>query len=133
MSWATKYLGLPHAPLGRTGDLLDCWGLLARVYAQELGIDLPLYHGVHPCQTERAEIDALITEGAARGPWVQVDDVGEFDALLFRRGEYALHVGVAVSPRQMLHSREGGAVIVPRQDAPWGNRFIAAYRHEAIQ
>lgn len=132
MSWAVNYLGIPHAPLGRVGNLLDCWGLLARVYRDELGIALPLYHGVHPCQTERAEVAALLQAGASHAPWRAVDHIRAFDALLFRQGRHATHVAVALDARRMLHSAAGGAVIVDRCAAPWGTRFIAAYRHEAV-
>ena len=44
-AWAEHYVGIPYRPLGRDRDGCDCWGLLAMVWREQFGCDLPDYPG----------------------------------------------------------------------------------------
>lgn len=127
----SKYIGIPKRDLGRGFDGADCWGLARLVYQHELGIDLPSYTGIHPCEIERAEIDVIMEGEAAAKRWSEVTTPVPFDLFLFRIGPFRCHVGVAINARQMLHVHRQSSLIERPSNPEWCKRLIGIYRHEA--
>ena len=39
-AWATKYVGVPYVPGGRTIKGFDCWGLIHLIWSNEYGTEL---------------------------------------------------------------------------------------------
>lgn len=135
MSWASRYVGIPQADHGRSELGCDCWGLARLVYARELKIDLPSYTGDYASSQERAEIAALVGTEETNGTWRPVLEIRAFDLLLFRRGRYRSHIGVAVDARLMLHmDGQSHSCLVRFADAPsWSARFCGAFRHAEME
>ncbi|MBN8189557.1 C40 family peptidase [Salipiger thiooxidans] len=129
----SDFVGIPHLDLGRGRAGADCYGLLRLVYAELLGIDLPSFSGAYTSCEEHAHLGALVAGEADAGPWRPVGEIRAYDALLFRVGRHDCHVAVAVDRTRMLHVHaRSSAVIVPRNDPMWRDRFAGAYRHEAM-
>lgn len=123
MSWSAKYVGTYG---------LTCWGLVAEVYADELGVDLPRYNGHRMSIDEQAEVAALIEGERLQSRWKEVPAAKALplDVMLFRRGRYPSHVGLWVAPGQMLHVDQDGQARLARFDGiVWGTRLVAVYRH----
>ena len=129
----SDFVGIPHAELGRDRAGCDGYGRLRLVYAEVLGSALPSFTGTYATCAEHAQIAALLTGEAAAGPWQPVTRSRPYDALLFRVGRHDCHVAVAVDRARMLHVHaRSRAVIVPRADPTWRDRFSGAFRHEAL-
>lgn len=124
MSWSAAYVGLPESEC-------HCWELVRRVYAAELGIELPRYEGTVLSAGERREVEALMAGEAANHDWRALDIASRaqpFDVLVFTRGGIRSHVGLAVSNHAMLHVA-GSARIERFRKEPWDIRFAGLYRH----
>ena len=129
----SDFVGIPHVDLGRDRAGVDCYGLLRLVYAEMLSVDLPSFAGAYASCSEHARLGALVAGEADAGTWQLVRDVQIYDALVFRVGRHDCHVAVAVDRTRMLHVHaRSSAVIVPRNDPMWRDRFSGAYRHEAL-
>lgn len=126
MNWSSRYVGVPEAGC-------HCWELVRRVYAEELGIALPSYEGAVASPEERAEVHALVRGEAEGGPWRHVSDrpgphVRPFDVLVFHRGQWQSHVGIAVDRSRMLHMWSRS--VIDSFTAPrWRARLTGVYRH----
>jgi cell wall-associated NlpC family hydrolase len=132
MHWSAAYVGQPWQDLGRGPNAFDCYGLLAEVYRGVLGIELASYAGVYTSANERAEISALLSDAAAAWPWHPIDagKERELDAVLFRRGGVANHVGIAVGDGRMLHVVSGALSCIESYRAGrWWPRLVGFYRH----
>lgn len=134
--WTVPFIGIPFVEFGRTRSGCDCWGLVRLVYQEELGIDLPDYLGRYASAEERVELQALIAEGKATGPWrpADVHDVRPqpFDVMVYRRGRLDSHLGLFVEPGVMLHvAAEEHAKLERFSTGQWLNRLSGIYRHEA--
>lgn len=129
MSWWGRYVGLPF---GEGPGEVTCWSLIARVYRDELGVELPAY----------GEIDArdLVQVARTMGreqlgePWRAVADPEALDVAIMRsgRGGRAIcHVGVMTSASQILHVEAAtSAVVVPTSHFSIRGR-IAGFRRYA--
>lgn len=120
MTWWGRYVGLPF-------DAAHCWALVRRVYADQLGIELPEY----------GEVDAgelvAVARSMARGKeaWALVSDPRPFDVALMRGRSAVWHVGVMTDRAHVLHTeRATGAVRVPIT-APSVRGRIMEYRRYA--
>jgi cell wall-associated NlpC family hydrolase len=117
-----KYIGIPFAPRGRGPDAFDCWGLVAYIYAVELGVELPAY--------VYEEEDQFDTIAAARndGYWREVDEPSIWDVALFT-AQGRPHVALCIDNQRMLHVPEGGTSCVEYINSPrWKSRINAFYR-----
>lgn len=129
-SWASSFVGITWRDRGRDRDGCDCWGLARLVYAEILEIDLPSYDEGYASTAEQEEIDRLISQRRADGPWVDVLVPASFDLVLFRHGRHDTHVGIVVDGRHMLHMVECGQARIERFDTPlWSRRIRCFARH----
>lgn len=107
MSTFEKFVGIPWADKGSSFEGCNCWGLVALVYRECLGITLPLYSDEYVTLEDKQAIAALI-EGH-KDDWVPVPDRDEkpFDGVLMASGGVLNHIGIVVGKRRFLHIRRG--------------------------
>ena len=130
MNWASRYVGLPWLPKGRSADGVDCWGLVHLVYREVLDLPLLSYVMDYTTPEELAQVRRLFEGGQASGDWTQVDEFQPLDVLLFRRGRYPSHVGLYVRQNLMLHvDAHEQSRLVPYNSPRWRPRLIGGYRH----
>ncbi|MBD3786829.1 MAG: C40 family peptidase [Sphingomonadales bacterium] len=129
-SWSNSYIGTPWAPLGRSREGVDCYGLACVIYREELGITLPAYLGDYSLEDE-AEIATLIAGGRRSPLWVPVEGPAlAFDLALFRRGRIDAHVGIVVQRGLMIHvTADTSAHHATYLQGPLKHRFTGHYRH----
>ncbi|MDI6026711.1 NlpC/P60 family protein [Corticibacterium sp. UT-5YL-CI-8] len=129
--WSAALVGLPYVPRGRTLEGFDCWGCV-RLALASAGVSVPAYDGVDPEDT--ATKSRLFQQGAGTDAWRRVSAPAEFDVALFRMGRHDSHVGIVVSPTQMLHAdrRAGQSVVESFDSVKWANRLVGFYRHMDI-
>lgn len=134
MSAFDRYVGIPYADKGR-GDRLDCWGLLVKVYREQLGIELPSYADSYVTAADRVALAALIA--GEMGPWrpIPAGEETTFDAVLMREGRFARHVGVVTEPGLLLHVSSDGicSAIERYRFGPLKNRVVGFFRHSQRQ
>lgn len=97
------FVGLPWRDKGRERDGLDCYGLVALVYAEQAGIVLPSYAEDYATSEDREAVCDLI-EGRAE-PWREVAerDVRPLDLVLLRHAGVERHIGLVVRRGYVLH------------------------------
>lgn len=135
MSWWGAYIGIPFLDGGRDLDGLDCWGLVAQVYADQLEVRLPLHEGVGAAN--HRSVAQAMQAGCATGPWHRVESPRDFDVMVARRdhhSRYPGHVGVMVGSSRVLHVLQGRDVHLERLDAPGRQSLVLGfYRHELVR
>lgn len=124
MHWSDRYVGLPHVAQGRGPQAFDCLGLLIRVQA-----DVFQRHVSDPecslAQGLRPENRAILESQVAP---VEPGAVLPGDALLFRVGGRALHVGIAINQQLMLHSYRFAATVESWVGPHWSGKLAGVYR-----
>lgn len=129
LAWVERFIGIPYGDKGRTREFSDCWGLVALVYAEHLGITLPSYDEQYLNSAERKEIAAIVAREAASALWMPVTEPREFDIIWFRRGRHDAHAAIFLKKGLMLHMREEDASKAERFDVPeWQSRMTGVYR-----
>lgn len=133
MNWWGAYIGIAFLDGGRDLAGLDCWGLVARVYADRLGVTLPSHEGIGA--TDHRGVAQAMQAGCATGPWRRVDTPRAFDVMVARRdhhSRYPGHVGVMIDAQRVLHILQGRDAHIDRLDAPGRRALVLGfYRHEA--
>ncbi len=128
-TWSNAFIGIPYKEVGDGGEGEHCYSLVVTVYRDVLGVELPAYAD-HLDRFERREIAALIAGAKSSPLWRKVEIVQPFDVLVFQRGRFDSHIGIAVNKRQMLHIDECGPSHLARFDrVPWSSKFVYAARH----
>jgi probable lipoprotein NlpC len=124
------YIGLPFAERGRTRDGLDCWGLLALVYRERLGIELPSFAEAYTTTQDGELLSDLIAGNL--GPWRDVARGQERtgDGVLMTLAGQPRHVGIVAMPGRVLHiERDMGSVIEPYTSPRISRRIVGFFRH----
>ncbi|MFU0504002.1 NlpC/P60 family protein [Pseudaminobacter sp. NGMCC 1.201702] len=127
------YVGLPWLERGRDRDGLDCWGLLALVYAERLGIPLPSYRDDYQTLADANAVVALIA--GHMDPWKSIvaGEERAGDALLMSVGGRPRHVGLVAAPSLVLHIERGaGSLIENYHSMRLRRRVLGFYRHESL-
>lgn len=128
-AWATPYIGLPWAPLGRDRAGVDCFGLYRLALGELTGFWLPSYAERYATTEETAEIERVIHAEADRD-WLRVDSVRPLDVAVFRRGRFDSHIGIVLSPSLFIHMIDRDCSKVGRFDDPLYRRILAGcWRH----
>lgn len=131
--WPYQYVGTPFLDGGRDAFGCDCWGLVRRIYADQLSIDLPSYGEISA--SELYEIAKAMDAGRALdGPWVEVQKPKEFDVcLMLWEGKRLIgHIGVCVDGKSIIHTEAGiNAAIVPVIHSSIKRRIAGFWRHRS--
>lgn len=126
--WTNDYVGVPFEEKGRTREGWDCWGLVRSVYADHLGIELPLYLSAYETTEDSPAIAGQVDD--ARPMWREVEDPRTGDVVLCSVLGYETHVGILVEPGVMLHSMDGRDTCLERIAMPaWSRRIRGIFRH----
>lgn len=129
-AWLGQYVGLPYCAGGETRAGVDCWGLLALVWREQFGRELPPYRGPlwHIGADANSIADAAQAHASAFvGINPEAEQIG--DGLLLRIGAGPLHIGMVVGSRCMLHAQESTLSCVERYDSVhWRRRWLGFYR-----
>lgn len=111
VDWLRDHIGLPF---GEGDGAVTCWGLVRRVYAARLGVDLPVYGEI--AADDLVRVARAMRRGADDG-WRAVAEPRPLDVVLMRGpggGQAVVHVGVMADAARMLHAeRATGSVLVP--------------------
>lgn len=139
MRWASSYVGLPYVARGRDRGGVDCWGLVRLVYAEQLGLSLPMHGMVDP--DDHREIARLIElELATQEVWRPSDGACDFDLAQMlsaipiqgRLRHRPVHIGV-VARKFILHCEEWiDTVFVPRSHFSITHRITGYFRHRSL-
>lgn len=123
------FVGIPYADKGRDAAL-DCWGLVARVFRDLRGIELPSYSENYVTAEDRRAIAALIAGELA--PWAEIGAGQEtsLDCVLMREGGFPRHIGVVTRPGLVLHVMRGGSSLIERyRSGRLQSRVVGFFRH----
>lgn len=126
--WWDRYRGIPYERNGCSRQGCGCWGLVALIYREQLGVELPAY----TCLANTSDHIAYETAiGLKPSLWFEVSSPREFDVVLFRVGRL-FHSGVLFSPRdgRFLHVCKDVSVTVESyKDLMWRHRLAGIWRH----
>lgn len=135
--WADRYVGIPFVSEGRDRTGLDCWGLVALVYRNELGIVLPAYGEISAFDLVRiAREVSSACDGA--GPWRRCEPkpmavavmTATFTGERLRRAP--VHVGVFLDSSRILHAEANtDSCIVRASDRLVAPRMLGVFEYAA--
>lgn len=101
-AWVAQYVGVPFMLSGRNGAKLDCWGLVQRIYREQLQIELPDYAG------ENSPMIAKVWGNGHPG-WKELQTPNNMCVVaMSSRGKVMHHVGIylACDGGVVLHATE---------------------------
>lgn len=127
--WWERYVGLPF---GEGAGEVTCWSLVVKVYAEQLGIELPAYGEISARDLIRIA-RAMKAGSTPSDGWAMASPPRAFDVALMRgpRGGAVVHVGVMVDDRRLLHVEEASAAVVVPVDHWSVSGRILGYRRRA--
>ena len=145
ISWVADYIGILWTDTGATRLGVNCWGLVALVYRERAGIELPLYEDwrwesdLKPLSAAAQALRRSIGEkiAAEAEAWIAVptNERRTLDVLLIRQMGWPCHVGLFVAPNRVLHAEAKLDTACERLDAERFmklNRIIGCYRHARL-
>lgn len=80
--WYNKYIGIPYKDKGRDEAGVDCWGLVALVYKNEFGIELPSFTDTYSSADDSDSVEYAISHNKDSWQEVEVGTIGS--VVLFR-------------------------------------------------
>lgn len=127
--WYNKYIGIPYKDKGRDEAGLDCWGLVALVYKNEFGIELPSFTDTYSSADDSDSVEYAISHNKDSWQAVEVGTIGS--VVLFRVLGTLSHVGIYIGNNQFIHARsEGIEVVIENLDSgSWKHRFAGFYEY----
>lgn len=131
MNWVKDYIGIEYGDRGRK-DKLDCWGLVMRVYNNELGIELPSFDEYDSSEKIHS-VAPVLDQHRKEEMWQEIPEGEEkpFDIAVFRISKYPVHTGIVWEKGKMLHVEKGiNACITPYNGLRWKQRLMGFYRHK---
>ncbi len=127
--WYNKYIGIPYKDKGRDEAGVDCWGLVALVYKNEFGIELPSFTDTYSSADDSDSVEYAISHNKDSWQAVEVGTIGS--VVLFRVLGTLSHVGIYIGNNQFIHARsEGIEVVIENLDSgSWKHRFAGFYEY----
>lgn len=108
MTWAENLIGKPWVAGARGPEAFDCWGLLAWVYADRLGVTLPTLGHIDP-KNLQAVAAAFVDISPA---WQEIPRPVDLCAVAMSQNKRIHHVGIWLdSEKGVLHAMEKSCVI----------------------
>ena len=108
----------------------DCWGLIVKIYEDQLGLKLDPYFGQY---RDQGDTDAIVELYNSKGEdWVKVEEPRPLDVIMFNIAGRPCHVGVVVDPAEgsFIHAPENcTSRIECYNDRMWCRRIEGFYRH----
>lgn len=112
LDFSQRAITVPFLEKGRSYDGWDCWGLIVCGYRDVLNIDLPGYESQYSTTRDLKTLRAVFcAERDAK--WTEVPRAIGSVALILRRNR-EVHVGVAVTRRDILHCERGVGTVLDR-------------------
>lgn len=129
--WVAEYVGLPYKPLGRDRTGVDCWGLLALIWRERFGRELPDYEALRwSAGADPRQVGSGAREYASQFVHVAPGQERLGDGVLLRMRGHPLHVGLVLEPGWMLHTHEAAnSCIESYTTSLWKHRVIGLYRY----
>lgn len=136
MTWASEYIGRSD---------MHCWGLIRKVYEDQLGIGLEVY-GEIDSKELRAVAEAVLNGTSGyQETWKSVDpfpgkerayDVVVMTGWLAVEGvphRGVIHTGIVTRTGYVMHTDMGDAVVeVPLSNSRIKRRLVGCYRHAVL-
>lgn len=129
-----QYMMIPVAPGGRDRTKIDCWGLVVLIYADMLGISLPLHEEVNWKDNGPDAVVATV-EADSLVDWhdVAVKDRRALDVVILRVKGTPWHVGILVDEDRFIHADVIRGICVERLESlHWKNRVIGYHRYRNV-
>jgi cell wall-associated NlpC family hydrolase len=126
--WWNKYIGWQFKHEGREDGLVDCWGLILKVFKNEKDLKLFDIHGYDKNWSWKGR--DLFIENASKN-WVEVNSPQTFDVVLINNGKgIANHAGVMINKFKFIHATRAGVVLSRVMDFNWRDRIKGFYRYD---
>ena len=112
-AWWADYIGVEY---GEEPEKFTCWSLVQQVYADQLGIELPIYGEIEASDLLR--VARAMDEGQGSDGWIEVMEPREYDVILMRapRGNgRVVHVGVVAGGGGLHVEQSTATCLVPLQ------------------
>lgn len=117
-----EYIGIPYG----IPDT-DCWGIVRKFAAEQLGKDYPQYF--YDISNNEAMAQTVISMVDSLGLWRKVDDQQPGDVLIFRIKGVETHCGIYLENGDFLHSLQGRMSCIENlNDSNWSRRHTRTYR-----
>ena len=121
--WTDDWVGLPYEKKGKGPNAYDCIGLFRAVIKTRMGIDIP----DPDCTAEEAIQSGLLSK--YRRDLKSVDKAEEGDAVLVRSARMGIHMGYAISHRDMLHTLPNvGSIVTEFTGIRFKDQIMGIYR-----
>lgn len=131
--WISQYIDVEFAEVGRD-EVCDCWGLVRRIFDEQLHIELPSYDEYESTR-ELKKLSKLMNGGRLNGDWIEMEHGLERlgDVVLFQMQGQLCHVGFCLGCGHMLHIQKGKNSCIERYNGlRWNKRIHSFYRHERL-
>ncbi len=135
MEWFGRYVGIPFLSEGRDNRGFDCWGLVALVYQEQLGIYLPSYGEISAFDLVRIskEVSSACEVGEV---WRRCEPKPMAVAVMTatmsgqRLRRAPVHVGLFVDAKRILHvEAHTDACVIRASDQRISTRLLGAYEY----
>lgn len=123
----SQYVGIPYREAARGPDAFDCYGLVAKVFRDQKGIELPDWYSSGISNTSRAIASAIAGETIA-GRGQLVESPVNFDIAVIKSTDNPHHVGVVLEGGVLHAVHKTGSVWLPLPRFKSFYPFVEFYR-----
>ena len=121
--WTDDWIGIPYVQRAQGPNAYDCIGLFRAVSKARRGIEIPDPN----CTADEAIRSGLLSR--YRRDLQSVERAEEGDAVLMRSADMGIHMGYAISHRDMLHTLPNvGSIITEFTGIRFKDQVMGIYR-----
>ena len=130
VEWAEKYIGIPYKLHSWGFDGCDCYGLIALIYKNELGIKLPRYDESYSAKSDSNELAKIYEAEVKRWKEISKPEVG--CVVYFVVAGSPKHVGIVVDDKHFVHNLKSpqSSMMSDFTSSKWKDRLIGFYKYE---